>query len=247
MSLAMARIAANDGIKTLACTPHIYPGMYENTADGIHTATVALQQAIAAEGIPLTLTYASDTHVMPDLLQKLADGSVPTFSGGRYFLLEPPHHVAPPNFEGFVFQVLAAGYVPIVTHPERLSWIEQDYEIFCRVAKQGAWMQLTAGSLTGRFGSNARYWGERMLDDGVVHILATDAHGPERRPPLLAEGMHAAAKWVGEAEARHMVTTRPAAVLQNLESAQVPPMLALQNRSSKQGASIFAKIKTLFG
>lgn len=246
VSLAMARIAANDGIETLACTPHIYPGMYENNAQGIRAATDVLQLAITEAGIPLALTYASDTHVMPDLLQKLADGSVPTFNGGRYFLLEPPHHVAPPNFEGFVFQVMAAGYVPIITHPERLSWIEQDYAVFERLAKHGAWMQLTAGSLTGRFGSNARYWGERMLDDGVVHILATDAHGPERRPPLLAEGMQAAAKWVGEAEAKHMVMTRPTAVLQNLEPALVPPMLSLQNRSSKQGASIFAKIKTLF-
>ena len=246
MSLTMARIAVNDGITTLACTPHIYPGMYENNAQKICAATDALQQAINVAGIPLTLIYASDTHVMPDLVQKLTDGSVPTFNGGRYFLLEPPHHVAPPNFEEFVFQVLAAGYVPIVTHPERLSWIEQDYAVFGRLAKQGAWMQLTAGSLTGRFGSNALYWGERMLDDGIVHILATDAHGPERRPPLLAEGMQAAAKWVGEAEANQMVTTRPAAVLQNLEPSQVPPILALQNRSSKQGASIFAKIKTLF-
>lgn len=246
VSLAMARIAANDGIETLACTPHIYPGMYENNAQGIRAATDVLQLAITEAGIPLALTYASDTHVMPDLLQKLADGSVPTFNGGRYFLLEPPHHVAPPNFEGFMFQVMAAGYVPIITHPERLSWIEQDYAVFARLAKHGAWMQLTAGSLTGRFGNNARYWGERMLDDGVVHILATDAHGPERRPPLLAEGMHAAAKWVGEAEAKHMVMTRPTAVLQNLEPALVPPMLSLQNRSSKQGASIFAKIKTLF-
>lgn len=247
VSLAMARIAADDGIQTVACTPHIYPGMYENTADGIRAATEALQLALAEAGIPLTLTYASDTHVVPDLLQKLASGAVPTFNGGRYFLLEPPHHVAPPNFEEFVFRVMAAGYVPIVTHPERLSWIEQDYAVFGRLAKQGAWMQLTAGSLTGRFGSGARYWGERMLDEGLVHILATDSHGVERRPPLLAEGVTAAAKWVGMEEARRMVTERPSAVLANTDQARVAPILALATAHRMPRSSMLDNIKRWVG
>lgn len=74
----------------------------------------------------------------------------------------------------------------MVTHPERLSWIEDHYEIFVELVKKGAWMQVTAGSLTGRFGTAAQYWGERLLDEGWVHILATDSHGIDRRPPLLA-------------------------------------------------------------
>jgi protein-tyrosine phosphatase len=120
-SLAMARMALEDGITQMACTPHIYPGMYENNAKAIAEATKQLQESLNLAGIPLKLTYASDTHVVPDLVKKLKNGDVPTFNAGKYFLLEPPHHVAPPNFEGFVFEVMAAGYIPIVTHPERLS------------------------------------------------------------------------------------------------------------------------------
>lgn len=246
-ALAMARIAAADGIHTVACTPHIYPGMYENTAAGIAQATEGLRQALQQAGIALILTYAADTHVVPDLVQKLQQGSSPTFNGGRYFLLEPPHHVAPPNFEEYVFRLLAAGYVPIITHPERLSWIEQDYAVFERLAHHGAWMQLTAGSLTGRFGSNARYWGERMLDEGLVHILATDSHGVARRPPLLAEGMAAATAWVGAQEAQRMVSERPAAVLQNSDPAQVAPMLALSARSQPQTSGVLERIKRWAG
>jgi protein-tyrosine phosphatase len=182
---------------------------------------------------------------VPALLDQLQAGSVPTFNGGRYFLLEPPHHVAPPNFEAFVFRLMAAGYVPIVTHPERLSWIEQDYAVFGRLARNGAWMQLTAGSLTGRFGSGARYWGERMLDEGLVHILATDAHGLKRRPPLLAEGVKAAARWVGAEEARRMVFERPAAALADTDPSQVAPMLAGVEAKLKRGQSFFAIIARL--
>jgi protein-tyrosine phosphatase len=246
VALKMARIAADDGIKMVACTPHIYPGMYENTAQIISTATDALRVALAEAGIELSLCYASDTHVAPDLISKLQAGAIPSFNGGRYFLLEPPHHVAPPNFESYVFNIMAAGFVPIITHPERLSWIEQDYDSFVRLANKGVWMQLTAGSLTGRFGVNARYWAERMLDEGLVHILATDSHGYERRAPWLREGVDAAAKWVGDVEAQHMVTTRPEAVLADVEPALVVPMLARSKAVKPQADSFFAKINNLF-
>lgn len=222
-ALAMARLAVADGITTIACTPHIYPGMFENDSAGIRAHVDALRGHLAETGIPLELSWGADAHVSPDLLPRLKAGTVPSLNDSRYFLLEPPHHVAPPNFEGFVFSLVAAGYVPVVTHPERLSWIEDHYDAFCRLSDRGVWMQVTAGSLTGRFGKAARYWGERMLDEGRVDILATDAHHPERRPPLLAEGREAAARWVGAAEATHLVETRPLGILQNLAPDAMPP------------------------
>jgi protein-tyrosine phosphatase len=234
----MARLAVADGITHMACTPHIYPGMYENDAKSIGMATKILQQAMDAAGIPLRLSFAADTHLVPDLVKKLKSSNVPTFNGGKYFLLEPPHHVAPPNFERFVFEVMTAGYVPIITHPERLSWIEGHYAIFKHLALRGAWMQLTAGSLTGRFGKSSKYWGERMLDDGLVHILATDSHSPNKRPPYLAEGREAAAKWVGEDEADFMVYQRPQAVLDNLEPVAVRPIVALAEKPKRKWSGL---------
>jgi len=221
-SLAMARAAVADGIAVTACTPHIYPGLYENTGDGIRAGVARLQGLLDEAGIPLRLTTGADAHLAPELPEKLRTGEAPTLAGSRYFLLEPPHHSAPPRFDEFVFGVMAAGYVPLITHPERLTWIGDHYPLFCALADRGCWMQVTAGSLTGRFGEEARYWGERMLDEGRVHVLATDAHGAKGRAPLLAEGRLAAEKWVGAEEARHLVETRPAGILRNLPPAQMP-------------------------
>lgn len=223
-SLKMARIAADDGIETIACTPHIYPGMFENDSAGIRGYVEALRGHLAEAGIPLKLSWGADAHVDPNLLARLKAGTAPSLNDTRYFLLEPPHHVAPPNFAQFTFTFMAAGYVPVITHPERLSWIEEHYDTFCDLSDKGVWMQVTAGSLTGRFGQAARYWGERMLDEGRVHILATDAHSPAHRPPLLAEGREAAAKWVGKDEARHLVETRPLGILKNLAPESMPPL-----------------------
>ena len=227
-SLQMARLAVADGIQEVACTPHIYPGLYDNTAADIYAAVDRLRPALQDAGIPLSLTIGADTHMAPDMLERIRQGTIPTLHGTRYFLLEPPHHIAPKGFEEFVFNVLTAGYVPIITHPERLGWIKGHYRQFIQVARQGAWLQITASSYTGHFGKQARYWAERFLDDGVVHILATDAHGVKRRVPCLTGGRQVAEHYLGSEEARMMVLDRPLAVLADRAPDQIsaPPGLA---------------------
>lgn len=224
VALAMARCAVADGIAVTACTPHIYPGLYENNKIGIAAAIAAFQAVLDAEGINLHLVIGADTHLAPDLVSSMRAGKVPTLNDSRYLLLEPPHHSEPPRFEDSVFQLMTAGVVPVITHPERLSWIEGNYGAFARLVHGGAWMQITAGSLTGRFGKRPKYWGERMLDEGLVHILATDSHHIDRRPPLLAEGRDAAAVRVGEAEAWHLVQTRPRGILDSVLPNLLPPL-----------------------
>lgn len=225
MALQMARIAAADGITTIACSPHIYPGMYDNTAASIRDAIGRFQAELDARGIDLRLREGADVHVAPDLVAGIRDGRIPTLAGSRYLLLEPPHHVAPPRFEDVVFELMTAGVVPVITHPERLGWVETHYDLFKRLSERGAWMQVTAGALTGRFGRRVRYWGERFVGDGHCMVLATDAHHPERRPPLLAEAREAAAALVGAEEATHMVVTRPQGVIDDRPAEQLPPAL----------------------
>lgn len=226
MALEMARMAVDDGIRTVACTPHIYPGMYENALPGIRAAIAAFQAELDSRGIALRLVEGADVHLVPGLLQGLREGRVATLGGSRYLLLEPPHHVAPPRFQDSVFELMAAGYVPVITHPERLSWVEDQYEVFVALSRRGAWMQVTAGAMTGRYGRRVQYWAERFTGEGHTMLLATDAHHPVRRPPLLAEAREAAAKLVGDEEAGHMVRTRPAGILADAEPHTLPPPLA---------------------
>ena len=228
VSLEMARMAVADGITTVACTPHIYPGLYDNDAPGIRAAIARLRQHLEAQGIALHLVEGADVHLAPGLATAIAEGRVPTLAGSRYLLFEPPHHVAPPRFEQSVFELMAAGIVPVVTHPERLTWVEEHYDMFVRLAGRGAWMQVTAGALTGRFGRRVKYWGERFVDEGHCMLLATDAHHPQRRPPLLAEAREAVAARLGAAEAGHMVQTRPAGIVSDLPPQALPPALHAQ-------------------
>ena len=106
--------------------------------------------------------------------------------------------------------------MPILTHPERLSWIEGHYDLIEQFVYNSVLMQITAGSLLGRFGRRPRYWAERMLDDGFCHVLATDAHDTERRPPRMAEACEFVARRLGENEAINLVLRRPQGILNDL-------------------------------
>lgn len=226
MSLEMARIAAQDGIQVMACTPHIYPGLYMNHTAGIVAAKDVLQRSLDEHSIPLKLTTGADVHLVPGLLEGLRSGKVPCLHGTRYLLLEPSHHVAPPRFAESVFQLVAAGYVPVITHPERLTWIEDHYPVFADLIRQGAWMQVTAGALTGMFGPRAKYWGERFLGEGLTHILATDAHSAGRRSPVLSEARAIAERLLGKQEAQQLVVGRPTSLLNNAPASEVAPLPA---------------------
>ncbi len=254
-SLAMARAYADQGVECVACTPHILPGLYNNTGPQIRQAIGELQMRLDDAGIPLKLTSGADNHIVPAFVEGLKSGHLLTLGGSDYVLVEPPHHVAPARLEDLFFDILLGGYFPILTHPERLSWIESKYDVMERLAKRGVWMQITSGSLSGAFGKRPRYWAERMLDEGLVHIIATDAHNMGRRRPDLLKGRMRAEKLAGAEEAGHLVLTRPQGVLLNQLPNSLPlPHVKLANENlraaeasnSKKPGGIAQRLRRLF-
>lgn len=231
-SLAMARLAVADGTTHLACTPHIYPGVYPNSTTTITPALHKLQAELYAHDIPLKLVIGADVHMVPEVMDGLKQGRIPTLHGSRYFLLEPSHHVPVPHFLAQIENFLNAGYVPVITHPERLRWLAEHYQDFIAAAHMGAWLQITAAAITGKFGRDAKKLSERLLQDGVVHLIASDAHSIEHRPPIMSGGVAEAIRITGDdTDIMRMVQDRPQAVLNNAEPASLPLPNGLQEKT----------------
>lgn len=227
VSLKMAKASVAQGVTVTACTPHILPGLYHNTGPAIRQAVQALQGELDQQGIALRLVPGADVHMAPDFAAGLRSGHLLSIADSRYVLVEPPHHTAPPQLEDFFFNLMVGGYVPVLTHPERLSWVPARYEVIKRLVRSGVWMQITAASFTGAFGRNALYWAERLLDDGCVHLLASDAHDVERRPPDLAAGRECVTRRVGAEEAQRLVLTRPMGILKDQPPSSMPGPLGV--------------------
>jgi protein-tyrosine phosphatase len=164
--------------------------------------------------ISLTVLPGADVHFSTELLNEIDEGKALTIGdGGRYLLLEFPVQGIPYGVEEVLFQLMIRGITPIISHPERNLEITLKPQRYFEMIKVGCFGQVTAMSLTGGFGGDVKRVAEKLLKARLVHIIASDAHSQNSRPPILSSAVRAAARIVGEEEAHKMVTEYPQAIL----------------------------------
>lgn len=215
-SLRLAEKAVADGVEWTVMTPHVHPRRYPNRLSGLRPHFENFRSALAEAGIPLKLSLGGEVRFGEEALALLAQDELPFVGecdGFRVLLLEFPHQNVPVGSLQFAERLLAARIRPLIAHPERNKSVMARPEILVPFLDIGCWLQLTAGSLVGRFGRTAQKTAEFILGNRWAHVLATDAHNLEHRPPLLSEGRDAAARLVGKLLAHEMVVERPARIL----------------------------------
>jgi protein-tyrosine phosphatase len=214
-TLQMARMAREDGITAMVASPHLYRHrMVEPegliTKDKIFELVSQLNEKLSAAGTDLKIYPGCDVPLCREALDLLADGALMTIAdGNRYLLLEFPFSGIPPAIEDILFNLTSTGITPIITHPERHLIFSETPQKLARLLDLGCLAQLTAQSLTGGFGRHIAKLSSQLVSKGYIQIMATDAHDPERRPPLLREATARLAKIVGESRAWDMVKTVP--------------------------------------
>jgi protein-tyrosine phosphatase len=218
-SLKMARMAAEDGIKIMVATPHLYKGRSIdpgkiNQKEIIFDHVAQLREKLAAENIPLEIIPGCDFPLGFEALQLLEQGLALTINDAkRYLLLELPDTSLPPAIEDICFQLQSKGMTPIITHPERHLVIQEMPEKLKRLIDLGCLAQMTGNSLTGWFGRRVKKISRQMVKAGYIHLLATDAHNTRSRPPLLSQAVKELSRLVGEDRAQAMVTSIPEKII----------------------------------
>jgi protein-tyrosine phosphatase len=215
-AVALCRLAAADGCTAMIATPHQRRGEWWND-DREHLRGLArrLQEAV---GDGLTVRLGGEVHADPDLLsevERLPEGGIQPLAGSRYLLIELDVYATPAAAIHLIHEIVVAGWRPILAHPELIPWLASDMEILRRLVGLGAAAQVTAMSLTGAFGRRPQHEAWRMLDAGLVHFVASDAHDVRRRPPGLRRAHQMIAARSGEETARRLTTDNPRAVLED--------------------------------
>jgi protein-tyrosine phosphatase len=156
----------------------------------------------------------ADVHFSSELLELCENGETVTVNdAGHYLMVEFDYQGIPFHAEEVLFRLIARGIIPIITHPERNLEIGQKPHRYGEMIRVGCLGQVTAMSLTGGFGSGVRRIAEKLLKNRWVHIIASDTHSIDGRPPILSVAVRAAEKIVGREEAEKMVTEYPQAIL----------------------------------
>jgi protein-tyrosine phosphatase len=209
-SAAMARMAAEHGTTDLVATPHASPE-YRFDPERIAERLAEVQAVV---GGAVRLHTGCDFHLSYDNIQDaLAHPSKYTIDGRNYLLVEFSELLIFRNTEEIFARLMDAGMIPVITHPERNGLLRQRLEQIAAWVERGARVQVTAQSLTGEFGRRAQEFSCDLLDHGLVHVLASDAHDTERRPPRLDAAYRWVSRHYSEALAEALCVANPQAAL----------------------------------
>lgn len=224
-SLAMAEIAVSEGIQTIIATPHQNGSYAHNHGDAIRQRVLELQRQLDQHEIPLTVLPGADVRIEDGMIEAIQAGDVLTLGDlGRHVLLELPHELYFP-LERVLDRLANIEMVGILSHPERNQGILKQPTLVESLFDYGCLMQITAGSLMGTFGKPCQEMSEWMLKRGLVNFIATDAHGPRSRRPLIRRAYEYTAELVGEETANVLCCDNPAAVAAGQDVAATPPRI----------------------
>lgn len=194
-ALQLAQALVADGVRHVVCTPHVFPGRFENRASNISEEFDKLVRALAEHKIPLGLSFAGEVRLTPEVLELLARNELPFLgqvNGAHTMLLEMPDGQVPVGAERFVDKLLSHHIRPVIVHPERNRALIDEPDRLEDFVDMGCFVQLTASSVTGHFGSKVQAAARVFLDEGWVQAVASDAHNLGGRQPR----MSAAAAWL---------------------------------------------------
>jgi protein-tyrosine phosphatase len=223
-SLEMLAVAADNGITDIVATPHANP-RYIFQRDVVLDRIAALTAASASRprihyGREFHLTFENVEHLMENIRTY-------TINQKQYLLVECPDFHVGLHTESFLRNMVDSGIVPIIAHPERNTVLRQKLSRVEAWVELGCLLQVTALSFTGAFGQSARTASHRLLDQGLVHIIASDCHDPFNRHPRLTEARDIVRSRCGEEAADVLFGENPRAVV---EGAPLPGGKQIQFR-----------------
>jgi len=214
-TLEMLRIAEKDGITHIVATPH-YRCQDVPTIKNIEERVSRVRREMEKDGMTISLLMGADIRLTYELISCISTGVLPSINGSRYFLLELPD-LPPPHLEEFIHETRVKGYVPVITHPERNYRLLESPIRSESLRKAGALLQLTAMSITGDFGRQIRKYSLQLLKMGCVDFVASDAHGANRRVPVLSKAYHEVSSVLDRDAAQRMFVDNPKAVIEDRE------------------------------
>jgi protein-tyrosine phosphatase len=210
-ALEMLRMAVDTGVTVQVLTPHIHYGRYENQKADLQQRFDIFQDQVDGANIKIGLQLGSEVRIGTEIMQLVAQDAIPTlglYNGKKTFLLEFPRIEVPVGYENVVKWLINKHYLPIIVHPERNQTFVRLPQKLKMLTDMGCPLQITASSLTGLFGEEAKQNAELLLQEGRVSAIASDCHNLKGRKPNLNEGLLAAQLLIG-ANAELMVKTIP--------------------------------------
>ena len=219
MSMRMLKCAADDGISVIVLTPHDKPGHRHMPFSEMRNRMEKLQCMMEEEKIDIKLHMGREVYYRSGMLGNMEEDMTVTLAGSRYLLVEFNPLADYSYIRNGIYSLLMEGYYPVLAHVERYRNVCARKSGINDLIEMGCYMQVNAGSVTGRFGWKTRQFVKRILKCGQVHFIATDAHDLGKRAPALSDCADFISKKYGGDYCRKLFLDNPMDVIRDREIA----------------------------
>jgi protein-tyrosine phosphatase len=178
-SMAMLRGLADLGYERVTATPHQLAHRFMPTYEAIDTAFATVDAERARQGIGLALSRAAENMWDDVFFSRVAEASFPRYDGGPAFLFELRLEMLPPHLDDVLFRLQTRGLRPVLAHPERYVPFQKAPDRLEALADRGIGLLVDLGALTGHHGRHQEKAARRLVESGVAHAVASDAHNRE--------------------------------------------------------------------
>ena len=213
-SRALLKEAYVQGARTIVSTSHRRKGMFETPEDKI-AANFKIVQELSKEIAPdLTILYGAEIYFTSDILDKLENHIIPKLNDTRYALIEFSMNTPYREIHSALSKVLMLGITPVIAHIERYHALENDEKRVRELINMGCYTQINSSSILKPklFGDTYKFMKKRaryFLDKDLVHVVASDMHNLDNRPPYMREAYELIAKKYGAERAHELFETNP--------------------------------------
>jgi len=177
-SMEMIRSLVKIGFTHFICTPHIMSDFYKNDRQTITTAFNKLIDAIQIEKLDIHIEFAAEYYLDEGFVDKLENDDLLTF-GDNYLLFETSYMNKPSNLKDVIFKMITKGYKPILAHPERYTYMFDDFYKYEDLYNTGVLFQINTNSLTGYYSKKSMKIAQKLIDTNMIDFLGSDCHKPK--------------------------------------------------------------------
>lgn len=199
--------AVQSGITDIICTPHHHSGTYITPAHVVTEKLAEVERIITEENININVHAGQEIRINDDLIDELRSGEALTLAGSKYILVEFSFTELREDVDEIFTALRELGLTPIIAHPERCQPLVKNENILARLINDGALAQVTAASVCGEFGSDLQENSLQLIEKGLIHIVASDAHHAEYRPFMSKEAFDIIENELGESYVEKMKQT----------------------------------------
>ena len=219
-SKALLTEAYRQGVRTIVSTSHRRKGMFETPEEVIEAHFKEVKELAKEVAPDLTILYGAEIYYTHDVLEKLEKQVIPKINGTRYALIEFSMATPYREIHTALSNVLMLGITPVVAHIERYHELENNEKRVKELIDMGCYTQINSSSILKPklFGDTYKFMKKRaryFLDRDLVHVVASDMHNLDQRPPYMEEAYELIAKQYGKRRARELFVENPRLIIED--------------------------------